>query len=457
MRLAAILCGLVLALSAGAPDAAAAPLMQAEVAPQRIVLKARKVKGTGVVLKDGLKAGVLAGTGLTWEYVPGTSVSVPYLTIQLQRVEVGKGISVLAESSGTLPSDPKNGFTLRVPLLKKESRILFTILDAEGQFEEWEVDVSLNLVESAIFVDESCADYAFKLREERRTPEPNLFFLGCRPGAGPRDLSLEILWSDLARVDYEGRTVTADSAILTLPLQSRFRSESRFTGVDRRGRRSVYSIEYEPYVLPPYEAWAGLAFFRTNFRQSNYPSEYTGIASAFLGQFWYRPEDVPLSIMVRGFGTLAGFSQSFDPVQTHDESVKTYFVDGELRYRVLERGGWRIDPLLGGWVFFMKVQSRRFGVQRIIDPVFGAVVQRRIFARDSLGLTLRLAPLQSFFNPFAFSPNEAYMEFELTYIRPFQRRNRFFATLYMGVLNFTPESLAVTQGRYLVLGGGYGW
>lgn len=218
----------------------------------------------------------------------------------------------------------------------------------------------------------------------------------------------------------------------------------------------MYTLEFEPDPPPPYEVWLGGAFFRTQFSQSNFPASYSGIGSAFMGQVWFRPEGVPLSIMLRGFGTLFNFSGSLSPDLGAD-SVKTYFVDAELRFRVLDRARWRVEPFVGGWVYFSDVKTRRFGVQRIIDPIMGVAVSKGIFKRDTLGVTLRFVPLQPIFNPAAFSLSQAYFESEWTYQHAFKRRNRWFLSMYYGAMKFQPEEGATTTGSYMVIGGGYGW
>lgn len=436
------------------PRASAAPVQQSSVS-QRITVKARQIRSSGTVLKTGLKPRILA-SALLWDYVPGTAVSVPYVALQLGDVPK-TGVSVLAARMGKVTPDSSDGFVLRLPLLKRDNSLVFTLIDDRGQFEEWEVLLQLSLKESAIFVDETCKDYYLRIKELQRPAGPNLMYVGCRAGSRPRDLTLDIVWPDIERIQYLQNQIPADSAVLSVPLESRRESDSLLTGIHGLGKRSNYRVHYTPYVPPPYEAWAGLAFFRTAFEQSNFGSKFSSISTAFLGQFWYRPEDVPLSVMVRGFGSLLNFSNTLAPDPGWAESVQTYFLDAELRYRVVDSGGWRIDPFFGGWFFFMKVKSRAFGTQRIIDPVLGLVIQRNISTRDTLGLTIRAVPLQSFFNPFRFRVDQSYIEYELTYIHPFKLRNRLFATLYWGNLHYAPENSAVTSGSYLVLGGGYGW
>ena len=111
----------------------------------------------------------------------------------------------------------------------------------------------------------------------------------------------------------------------------------------------------------------------------------------------------------------------------------------------------------GGWIFFMKVDSRGFGIQRIITPLFGVTIERELSRRNRLETAIRLVPLQTFFNPFEFQLNQMYTEIEFTFVHEFRSQNRFFGTLYYGNLSFTPDNLARTAGSYLVIGGGYGW
>ena len=447
---------MIVASLAGSAPASAAPV-KTVMATQKITIKVRRVKGTGVLLKEGVKADVVS-SALQWEYIPETSVSVPYISLKLDRLPMVGNMTVLVGRTGKLTPDPVKGYIVRLPLMKKENPLLITVIDPKGDYEDWEVMVQISLLESAIFVDETCSEYALRIRELKRPAGPNLIYVGCRMGATARDLSLDILWGEIDRIQYRSKTITAETSVLTVPLESKDTSEAELSGFQQRtGAQSSYSIQYTPYIPPPYEAWAGLAFFRTGFSQNNFPSKFSQISTAFLGQFWYRPEDTQLSIMTRAFGSLLSFSNTLDPDPGFKDSVQTYFVDVEARYKVLEKKGWRIDPFLGGWYYFMRVKSRQFGLQRIINPILGAVVEREVNKRDKIGLTLRFVPLQSFFNPFTFSLSQAYTEIELTYVHPLMKRNRVFGTLYWGNLNYEPEGLARTSGSYLVIGGGYGW
>ncbi len=443
----------VAALASAAVEAAPVQSMGS----QRILIRSKRIRLMGVsVLKQGIQA-TLAPVPLQWDYVPGSSVSVPYITLLLRGVPTDKGTTVLAARSGKLVPDSSDGYSIRLPILKKDSQMIFSVIDAKGSLEEWEVRVQITLSESAIFVDESCKEFHLKIRELKRPAGPNLMFVGCKLGTRPQELSLDVLWSDVERIEYSGKVIEAENSVITVPLESRRTSEAAIIGLHDRSLRSIYQLRYEPYVPPPYEFWAGLGMFSASFTQSNFGSKFSGMSAAFLGQFWYRPEDVRLSIMIRGFGTIAQLSHSLDPPAGED-SVKMYFVDAEARFRVLDRGGWRLDPFLGAWVVFMKVDTRRFGVQRIIDPIFGAVIQRSVGRRDWLGLTLRFVPLQSFFNPLEFSTSQAYFEGELTYVHPLQLRNRLFVTAYIGQLKYAPGApLADTEGSFLLIGAGYGW
>jgi hypothetical protein len=119
--------------------------------------------------------------------------------------------------------------------------------------------------------------------------------------------------------------------------------------------------------------------------------------------------------------------------------------------------GWRLDPMLGGWFYFMNVRSRQFGLQRIINPVIGLVVNRQLFKRDFLEFSFRFVPLQEFVNPLAFSGDKSYWEWELSYVYPFALRHRIHASLLFGYLDYYPgEDFARTQGMYFVIGAGYG-
>jgi len=437
-------------------DAVHAAPVKSVIAGQRLLVQVQRTKGNKAVLRDGMKAQVVSSV-LQWDYVPSSSVSIPYVDVQFAGIPIPNSLTILAERAGTLKADPKRGYVLHLPLMKTENSVLITVVDQVGGFEDWKITVTLGFTESSIFVDETCRDYSFKIRELSRPAGPNLIYVGCKPGSGPRDMSLDILWSDISRVEYRGQSIKASSSVLSVPLESKRPTTSEFIGIGPRGEKSVYEIEYQPFIPPPYEIWGGLAFFSTSFAQSNFPATFSQIGSAFVGQFWYRPEDVRLSLMVRGFGSIVPFSQKLEPDQGYQEWVGTWFLNMELRYMVLDKAGWRIDPILGGWFFFQEVKSRQFGIQRIIDPVLGVLVQKAWTPRDHVALTLRAVPLQSFFDPFRLRFDQFYGEAELTYVHALKQRNRIFGTLIYGGLNYAPEGFAQTTGSYLVLGGGYGW
>jgi len=433
----------------------AAPI-RSTMQAQKITIKTKRIRGSGVILKDGIQPSLLSGS-LEWEYIPETYVSVPFVSLKLGKVPVNDRVTLLVEKTDQLRPNPLNGYVVRLPLLKKDNSVSVTAIDANGQLEEWELAVHVDSTQSAVFVDENCKENYFKIKELKRTADSNLIYVGCRTGAGNKELSLDVLWGDVNQVEYLSQRFVAEDSVLTIPLESRHNSDSDISGVHSSGEKSTYKVSYLPYQSPSYELWLGLAFFRNTLGQSNVASQYTSHSSAFLGQFWYRPEEVPFSLMIRGFGSLYSYSDRLAPVQNYKEKVKTYFLDAEVRVNVLNSKGWRVDPFLGGWFFFQDVRTRSIGVQRIICPVLGLVFQRNIGKRDSLGLTTRIVPLQNFFNPLAFKKEQSYIEFELTYVHPLRRRNRVFATLYKGNLNYATEGFAALTGSYLVLGGGYGW
>ncbi len=432
-------------------------------APIRTLMPAQHVKvsvarqaGDAVLLPHGLKARVLFNT-LAWKYIPNTRLSVPYFKVKFSGIPVPNDFSLVFEREAKVSLNSKGDFTLELPFLKRENTWSVTVIDPKGHFEVWGINVHVSLAETSIFVDESCEDYHFKIREVKRAITPNLIFIGCRAGSGPKELSLDILWDGLDRIEYRGQTVQAQDAVLVLPLEPRRTTVSDLVGISKGGERNLYEVEYQPYVPPPYEIWVGLAFYESAFQQSNFGAKFNQISSAFLGQFWLRPEDINLSIMIRGFGTINSFSQTLTPNMGYQEGVSTWFLDGEIRYQIFHDWGFRLDPFFGGWVFFMNVKSHNFGLQRVIDPILGFVLQKSIGRRDSLGFTLRFVPFQPYFNPLQFSLAQAYTEIELTYAHPLRKRNRIFATLYSGTLNYNPPQDASTAGSYFVLGGGYGW
>jgi hypothetical protein len=436
--------------------AAQASPVNTAVASQRISIQVKRTGGTAKLLPKGLQAKVVAKQ-IEWQYDPETTVSVPYVQLQLIGLPNPNPFNILIEHSQPIATN-KQAPVISLPILKKRNNIHLTIVDPEGHLEQWLISMNLNLQETAIYVDESCHDYVFKIRELRRTSEAGLIYLGCLAGSGPGEMSLELFWSDLDRIEYRGSTTKGGASVVTLPLDSRKNTSAEVKGYVATGGNDVFEVTYEPYVPPPFEVWAGLAFFRNTFAQSNFPAKYSQIGTAFLGQFWYRPEDIRLNFMLRGFGSLLSINQTLDPDQGYKESVSTFFLDAELRYAVLDTAsGWRLDPLIGGWAFFQTVDSRNFGIQRILDPMLGFVLQKKFAKRNSLGLTFRYVPLQSFFNPLQFSLPQSYFEFELTFVHGFKRAHRWFSTVYFGTLNYQPEGFASDTGTYLVVGGGFGW
>jgi hypothetical protein len=445
----------VLALLA-APSVARAMPVSTSMTAQRISLQVKRAGGTGVLLPKGLQAKVIARQ-LQWNYIPDTTVSVPYVQIQLAGFPVPNPLNVLLERSEALPSGG-GGKVLTLPLLRKRNVVRVTVVDPEGRFEDWTVSVNLKLTETTVYVDETCRDYVFKIRELRRTSEASLIYLGCQLGSGPGDMSLEMTWSDLDRIEYRGTTIRGGASVMSLPLESRRETTSELSGFLTTGGSDVFQISYEPFIAPPYELWGGIAFFHNTFAQSNFPAKYNQNGTAFLGQFWFRPEDVRLSVMARGFGTLLTGSPTLEPAQDFEESVRSYFMDVELRYAVVNtESGWRVDPFVGGWAFFQTVQSRKWGVQRILDPILGVMIQKKLGKRHSISTSLRFVPLQTFFNPLKFSLNNAYLEAEFTFVHSFRRAHKLFGTVYVGSLNYHPENEASSAGTYIVAGGGFGW
>ncbi len=427
-----------------------------EMSQQRVEIKVRRVKGSEPLLPKPLAVKVVSSE-LEWNYIAGTSISVPYLSFRLQNIPQDRNLSILISRSQKLAANKMGNYEMQIPIMRKDNPISLTVIDPRGAFEDWEILISIGLEETAIYVDETCSSYALKIKELKRPAGPNLIYVGCRIGSTLKDVSLDVLWPDVDRIEYMGKGYTPQSTVLTLVLDSKNALDSQIVGSKSATLKSIYSLQFTPYNPVPFEAWAGLAGMRSLFFQSNFASTYTGYSLAFMGQFWFRPEDVPLSVAVRGFGTLFSPSNKLDPDVGIDEYVSTYFVNLELRYKVLDLKGWRLDPMLGGWFYFMNVQSRQYGLQRIINPVIGLTLNRKLFKRDYVELALRFVPLQNFVNPFAFRVDQAYHEVELNYVYPFALRHRIHVSFIFGYLDYNPGGdFARTQGNYLVLGAGYG-
>lgn len=423
---------------------------------EKLTVRATRGVVTQQVLKAPLVARVLSDS-LKWDYIQGSSVPVPYVTLKIDNVPVSDKITVLVSRSTKLPRNPSEGYTLSLPIFRKANSLTLTIVDEQGNLEEWSVELTLKLDSTLILVDETCAEYLFKIRELKRPTGPNLMYIGCKAGSGSKDLALDILWGDIEKIQHDSSTITAENLVITLPLSAKLAEGTEIAGIDKSNIRSVYSITYVPVLASPVEIWAGPAFYRTTFEQSNFASKHTQIGTAFMGQVWFKPPDLPAILVVRGYGTLLSFNDKLDPPQDFQESVQTYFANAELRYRVYDGGGWKLDPLAGGWVYFMKVKSEMFGIQRIISSVWGFSATKFFGKRDLGNFTVRFAPLQSYFNPLQFSMSQAYLELTAIYIHLTRGKHRFFGTTYLGIMNFAPEGFAQTNGTFLVIGGGYGW
>ena len=431
---------------------------------QRISIKVKKKNSKGKILQKKLSVRIAAKNGIHWDYVPGTALSIPFLTIEFKNIPHSRHLSVIIAKVGKLAWNPKKGYTVQMPLLQVSNKYHLNIVDIRGSYEDYEISIDASLKTSAIMVDKNCLDFHLRIKELSRPAGPNLMYVGCRSGTRPHHLSLDILWVGIKKIKYRRKVLKFEKTVLTVPLEHRKSTASELVGLHEGGDRSRYLVEYDPIIPLPYEFWIGMSFFKTSFEQDNFtaPSgaayQYSQVATAFTGRFWYRPEDTDLSVMARGFGSLFEVSDNFEPAFTEEESVQTYFFSTELLYNVVDSNGWRIDPFFGGWFYFMRVNSRRWGLQRIITPLLGFAVERGLTVRDRLTLTTRFVPLQSFFNPADLDGDQIYMEFEAQYVHELRKGGRWFAQFTYGFLNFKGSAFtALTKGNYLVLGGGYGF
>ncbi|MGZ3698681.1 MAG: hypothetical protein ACXWP5_11145 [Bdellovibrionota bacterium] len=440
----------------GVTGAQAAPI-KSIMPQQRLLVQTDRTKGNAPILKEPMKVS-LASSLLQWDVLPGSSVSIPYVDVKITGIPIPNDLTVLAERMGTLKPDKKLGYFLHLPMLRTENEVAITIVDKAGHFEEWHIKVILSLQESAVYVDENCADYMFKIREKSRSKKPNLIFIACKPGSGPRDMSLDIFWGSAEHVEYRGQNIPTLNTVVTVPLESKQANTSELTGVDEDGGRSVFDVDYEPYVQKPWEIWAGLAFLMSNFRQDNFAAKFQQMSPAFIAQFWFKPEDSRLSFSARAVGNPISFSQTLTPSLGYQEDVQTYFLNTDLRIKAFDIKGWRMDPFLGAWFYFQNVRSQAFGIQRIIDPQLGLVLEKSFAKRDRVFMTLRYAPLQSFLNPLAFSINTSYFEGEIAYEHTFRNGHKLFFNASASWLNYVADAFsAQTTGNYLVVGGGYGY
>lgn len=395
--------------------------------------------------------------GVEWTYVPGTYLSLPLMTFELIGIPTAKKYTIIIEKVGKVPQLQDGRFLFKFPVLKVENKLRLTVIDIEGFTEDWGVNIAVVLKTSSVFVDETCENYMLKIREVERTGDPSLIYMGCRPGVSLHHLAIDIFWQGVEKIEYRETTVNTLGSVVSVPLEQRKEASHKLVGVTSRGQKNVFTLEYDPTVPYPFELWAGLAYFKMGFEQSNFASKYTGTSLVFLGKFWFRPPDIPFSVMARGFGTILPFSNTLEPDLGYQESVKTYFTSVEAHYQLMDVNEWAVSPFFGAWLYFMKVESREFGIQRMFTSVMGVSVEKTLAYSNRVDLTIRLAPLQTFFNPLAFSFNEMYWETELSFTHAFMRLGRVFATLYYGSLNFSPSGFASTNGTYLVLGGGYGF
>lgn len=420
---------------------------------QRVLLQVRKQKPEEKsFLPQPLSARILRGK-VQWEYIPDTFTSIPIMAFQLVGIPLNQKLSVLIDRTGKLVPDAKQGYVLRAPLMGTESSYRITIISKDGQVEEWEMRVRIQMTRSAVYVDESCEAYQIKISEVQKSQVPNLLYVGCRPGSIFGEMALEVLWQQVDRLVFRSKEQGSQGALFSIPFGRKEKVREQIIGIHGRGERSIFSIDYDPEQRLPFEVYGGISFYRTGFSQAGLDSTYTGMGTALLAKFWFRPDDIPASFMIRGFGTLLNIAQGMTPPTGSEENVATYFLSAELHWRVLTAGSWRISPLVGGWIHFMEVRSRAFGLQRVIAPDMGLTIQKDFGPRNTVTLAGRFVPLA----PPSFSLAESYIEGELTWVHQLRRAGKFFVSAYFGVIQYAPPEVAANQGTYLVLGGGWGW
>lgn len=448
----------VLALSISDQRAAAEPLQEESLnrADQKIRIRVRKKGGTSKVLKKKLKV-IVQKEPVRWQYLPQSSVSVPYVPLEFKNIPVDQGVSVLIQRQGKLKA--KDGkYVLQYPLLKKREVLPITIISRSGQLEEWLVVVRVELRQSAVYVDENCQSYALKLKEKARPKDPNLIYVGCTAGNTPNRMTLELYWPGVTQVKYRDKVTQVGASTIALPLPHRRDTVSKLLARHEEGTQSVFDIEYKPTVPSPFELWAGLAFYQSEFKQSNFSSTYSQQAVAFLGKVWFRPEDTAVNAMIRSFGTLFSIKSELSPSIGQDEDVRTYFIDAELRYTLDFGRRWAFTPFVGGWLFLMYTQTQKFGLERVVVPLMGMELEKGFGPRDQVNLTFRYAPLLAFIDPTQIGFDEAYIEAELAYSHAFRQSGRIFLNFYYGLLKYSPGGgQPSTEGTYIVAGGGWGF
>ena len=250
---------LVVALSLHAERAAIAAPIKMEMAPQTVGVKVRRTKGSEPVLPKPLTVKVTSSE-LEWDYITGTSISVPYLSFELVGVPLDRNLTLLMARTAKLTPNKTGHYLLRVPIMRKDNPMSLTIVDPKGAYEDWEISVTLGLVETAIYVDETCATYAIKIKELKRPEEPNLIYVGCKIGTTMKDMSLDILWPDVERVEYMGKSFVPQNTVVTLALDNKNALDSQIIGVKSATLKSMYALQFTPYAPAPFEVWAGIAF-----------------------------------------------------------------------------------------------------------------------------------------------------------------------------------------------------
>ena len=418
----------------------------------------QRLRRTREVLPKELAVEVSQDAPIVWNYVPDTTVSVPHLSLVLKDIEPKKSVTVIVERLGKLVPDPNTGkYVIYIPILKKKNETQVSFVTDRGDLEDWRITVEPTMNESVIYVDETCRDYRIRIVETKRPEAPNLLYIGCRPGNTLAQLSVDVYWQDIIKIKFQDRAIRVSNSVVSLPLNDKEKTVHTLVGTSPKTLESQYEITYVPKLDPIFELWAGTGVTWTGVRQSNFPSQYSQLTMSVLGKFLFRPPETKLSLYSTLSTTTFEFAGRFKPALTLEEFIYQFQTSIELRYEVLYRKGFRLNPFVGGWFYFMNVRSKFYGFQRIISPIIGISVEKVFNHRHALDFRTAFVSLQDEFNPLKFRSTKLSWDFDLIYTARVREKHRVFGVLDYQFMRFHPSNSVGTYAHVVTFGGGYAW
>lgn len=193
---------------------------------------------------------------------------------------------------------------------------------------------------------------------------------------------------------------------------------------------SLHAFASEPWngaAHPPskkhyFELLFSTHTFSSYFRQSNISSTFTqtGVGGDFRLSF-NPPSGKYYFIWLRNSSALISTRKKYSPPLTFKDNVVSYNSDIEIQYAIIHPPMLQIRPLIGGWLFFMYVQSHSFGLQRVLNPIFGIQADLSFNKNFFIEIGTRVAPLQGY-DIFNFKSNNSYLEIDSSINFRFNKR-----------------------------------